>query len=87
MIHAAEDVGIADPMALVVAVAASQAVERVGLPEARIIMAESALYVALAPKSNSVVAGIGAGGGRGGRVGAGSPEGFQLFQVGKAFGQ
>jgi len=60
MIHAAEDVGIADPMALVVAVAASQAVERVGLPEARIIMAESALYVALAPKSNSVVAGIGA---------------------------
>jgi len=58
MIHASEDVGLADPMALVVAVAASQAVERIGLPEARIIMSEAALYVALAPKSNSVVTGI-----------------------------
>ncbi len=58
MIHAAEDVGLADPGALVVAVAAAQAVERVGLPEARIIMAEAALYVALAPKSNSVVKAI-----------------------------
>ncbi|MFZ5647916.1 MAG: replication-associated recombination protein A [Bacillota bacterium] len=58
MIHAAEDVGLADPRALLVAVAAAQAVERVGLPEARIIMAEAALYVALAPKSNSVVVGI-----------------------------
>jgi len=58
MIHAAEDVGLADPRALLVATAAAQAVERVGLPEARIIMAEAALYIALAPKSNSVVAGI-----------------------------
>jgi putative ATPase len=58
MIHAAEDVGLADPGALTVAVSASQAVERIGLPEARIIMAEAALYVALAPKSNSVVTGI-----------------------------
>ncbi|MHB8157545.1 MAG: replication-associated recombination protein A [Desulfocucumaceae bacterium] len=58
MIHACEDVGLADPRALVVAVAASQAVERIGLPEARIIMAEAALYVATAPKSNSVVSGI-----------------------------
>lgn len=58
MIHAAEDVGLADPRALVVAVAAAQAVERVGLPEARIIMAEAALYIALAPKSNSVVTAI-----------------------------
>ncbi|MFZ5633051.1 MAG: replication-associated recombination protein A [Bacillota bacterium] len=58
MIHAAEDVGLADPRALVVAAAAAQAVERVGLPEARIIMAEAALYVALAPKSNSVVMAI-----------------------------
>ncbi|MFZ5597474.1 MAG: replication-associated recombination protein A [Bacillota bacterium] len=58
MIHAAEDVGIADPRALLVAVAAAQAVERVGMPEGRIIMAEAALYIALAPKSNSVVAGI-----------------------------
>lgn len=58
MIHAAEDVGLADPRALVVASAASQAVERVGMPEARIIMAEAALYVALSPKSNAVMKGI-----------------------------
>ena len=58
MIHAAEDVGLADPRALLVATAASQAVERIGFPEARIIIAEAALYVALAPKSNSVVTGI-----------------------------
>ncbi len=58
MIHAAEDVGLADPRALMVAVAAAQAVERVGMPEGRIIMAEAALYVALAPKSNSVIKGI-----------------------------
>jgi putative ATPase len=58
MIHAAEDVGLADPQALAVAVAAAQAVERVGMPEGRIIMAEAALYVALAPKSNSVIKGI-----------------------------
>lgn len=58
VIHAAEDVGLADPRALVVATAAAQAVERVGLPEARIIMAEAALYIALAPKSNSVVMSI-----------------------------
>ncbi|MFZ5652664.1 MAG: replication-associated recombination protein A [Bacillota bacterium] len=58
MIHAAEDVGLADPRALVLAVSAAQAVERVGLPEARIIMAEAALYIALAPKSHSVVVGI-----------------------------
>lgn len=58
MIHAAEDVGLADPQALVVAAAAAQAVERVGMPEARIILAEAALYIALAPKSNSVYRGI-----------------------------
>lgn len=58
MIHAAEDVGLADPRALLVTVAASQAVERVGMPEGRIIMAEAALYIALAPKSNSVLQGI-----------------------------
>jgi putative ATPase len=58
MIHAAEDVGLADPRALEVAVAAAQAVERVGLPEGRIILAEAALYVALAPKSNAVKEGI-----------------------------
>lgn len=53
MICAAEDVGIADPMALQVAVSASQAVERVGMPEAQIILSEAAIYVATAPKSNA----------------------------------
>ncbi len=59
MIHAAEDVGIADPQALVVAVSAAQAVERVGMPEAQIILAEAAIYVATAPKSNSAAEAIG----------------------------
>lgn len=59
MIHAAEDVGIADPQALVVATSAAQAVERIGMPEAQIILAEAAIYVATAPKSNSVVCAIG----------------------------
>ncbi len=53
MIHAAEDVGNADPQALQVAVAACQAVERIGMPEAQIILSQAALYVATAPKSNS----------------------------------
>lgn len=60
MIHACEDVGLADPMALVVATNASLACERIGLPEANLILAEAALYVACAPKSNAVCAGIGA---------------------------
>ena len=55
MICAAEDVSNADPMALVVAVSASQAVERIGMPEAQIILAQAATYVASAPKSNSAV--------------------------------
>ncbi len=59
VVHAAEDVGLADPMALVVAVAAAHAVEIVGLPEARIPMAEAAIYIAAAPKSNAVVMAIG----------------------------
>ncbi|MGE5508967.1 MAG: replication-associated recombination protein A [Chitinophagales bacterium] len=58
VIHAAEDVGNADPRALLVAVAAAQALEMLGLPEARIPLAQAALYVATAPKSNSVVAAI-----------------------------
>jgi len=58
MIHAAEDVGLADPQALVVATSAALAVERIGMPEARIVLAEAALYLATAPKSNSVIAGI-----------------------------
>ena len=52
MISAAEDVGTADPMALNVAVSAAQAVERIGMPEAQIILAEAVAYVASAPKSN-----------------------------------
>ncbi len=58
VIHAAEDVGLADPMALVLANAAHQAAEFVGWPEARIPIAEAALYIATANKSNSVVAAI-----------------------------
>lgn len=57
-IHAAEDVGLADPNALLVANAAVTAVTFIGLPEARIPLAEAALYVATAPKSNAAVAGI-----------------------------
>ena len=53
MICAAEDVGNADPMALNVAVSASLAVERVGMPEAQIILSQAAVYVACAPKSNA----------------------------------
>lgn len=55
MICASEDVGNADPMALAVAVSAAQAVERIGFPEAQIILAQAASYVACAPKSNSAV--------------------------------
>ena len=53
MICAAEDVGNADPQALTVAVSAAQAVERLGMPEARIPLAQAAIYVACAPKSNA----------------------------------
>jgi len=53
LIHAAEDVGMADPMALVVAAAAATAVETVGLPECQIPLAEAVIYIATAPKSNT----------------------------------
>jgi putative ATPase len=53
MICASEDVGNADPNALVVAVSAAQAVERVGMPEAQIILSQAVAYVASAPKSNA----------------------------------
>src|SRR5205807_917662 len=53
IVLASEDVGNADPQALVVAVAAAQAVEHVGLPEARLNLAQAAIYLALAPKSNA----------------------------------
>lgn len=58
MICAAEDVGNADPMALTVAVSAAQAVERLGMPEGRIVLAQAAAYVACAPKSNAAIMGI-----------------------------
>ena len=53
MILAAEDIGNADPMALVVATSAAQAVERVGMPEAQIILSQAVTYMASAPKSNA----------------------------------
>ena len=58
MICAAEDVSNADPMALVVATSAAQAVERIGMPEAQIILSQAVTYVASAPKSNSAVTAI-----------------------------
>jgi len=59
VVHASEDIGLADPRALMIAVAAAQAVEYVGLPEARLNLAEAAIYLARAPKSNSVIAALG----------------------------
>ncbi len=58
MICASEDVGNADPMALTVAVSAAQAVERIGMPESQLIIAQAVTYVASAPKSNSVTKAI-----------------------------
>ncbi len=58
MICAAEDVGTADPNALTVAVSASQAVERIGMPEAQLILSEAAIYVACAPKSDACIKAI-----------------------------
>ncbi len=55
MILASEDIGNADPQALQVAVAAAQAVERVGMPESQIILSQAVTYMACAPKSNSAV--------------------------------
>jgi putative ATPase len=60
IVHASEDVGMADPSALPVAVAAAQAVEFVGLPEVRINLAQAVIHLALAPKSNAVIRAIGA---------------------------
>lgn len=58
VVHASEDVGMADPRALQIATAAADALEFVGLPEARIPMAQAAVYIATAPKSNAIVRGI-----------------------------
>ena len=60
VIFASEDVGMADTQALVVATAAAQAVEYVGLPEVQLNLAHAAVYLATAPKSNAVIRGIGA---------------------------
>jgi putative ATPase len=59
IVHASEDVGMADPTALLTAVAAAQAVEFVGLPEARINLAQAVIHISLAPKSNAVIKAIG----------------------------
>jgi len=58
IVHASEDIGMADPQALVIAVNAAQAVERVGLPEGRLSLAQATVYLATAPKSNAVYKGI-----------------------------
>jgi len=58
IVHASEDVGMADPTALQTAVAAAQAVELVGLPEARINLAQAVIHLALAPKSNAVITAV-----------------------------
>jgi putative ATPase len=60
IVHASEDVGMADPTALLTAVAAAQAVELVGLPEARINLAQAVIHISLAPKSNAVIKAISA---------------------------
>jgi putative ATPase len=60
VVHASEDIGMADPRALLIATAAAHAVEYVGLPEARLNLAQATIYLATAPKSNSVIAAINA---------------------------
>ena len=75
MIFASEDVGAADPSSLLIAVAAAEALDRVGLPEAQIILAQSALHLARAPKSRAVYDAIGSALSdvREGRTGAAPP--------------
>ena len=73
VIFASEDVGMADPQALLVATAAAQAVQNVGLPEAQLNLAQAVVHLATAPKSNSVTTALGAAmadvrAGRGGAV-------------------
>jgi putative ATPase len=60
IVHASEDIGMADSQALLVAAAAAHAVDHVGLPEARINLAHATIYLARAPKSNAVIKAIGA---------------------------
>jgi putative ATPase len=72
IVHASEDVGMADPTALLTAVAAAQAVEFIGLPEARINLAQAVIHISLAPKSNAVIKAISSAGAdvRNGLIGA-----------------
>jgi putative ATPase len=58
VVHASEDIGLADPTALLAATAAAQAVQLIGMPEARINLAQATIHLALAPKSNAVVRAI-----------------------------
>jgi putative ATPase len=58
IVHASEDIGLADPTALLAATAAAQAVQLIGLPEARINLAQATIHLALAPKSNAVIKAI-----------------------------
>ena len=58
MVHASEDVGMADPTALQAAVAAAQTVELIGMPEARLSLAQVTVHLAVAPKSNAVIVGV-----------------------------
>jgi putative ATPase len=76
MVHASEDVGMADPTALPVAVAAAQTVQLIGMPEARLALAQATIHLATAPKSNAVCMGIDAAMAdvRGGAVGAVPPH-------------
>jgi putative ATPase len=60
VILASEDIGLADPQALVIATAAAQAVQLIGLPEGQLTLAEATIYLSLAPKSNAVIRAIGA---------------------------
>src|SRR6202000_2115016 len=60
VVHASEDIGLADPTALLAATAAAQAVQLIGMPEARITLAQVTMHLALAPKSNAVISAISA---------------------------
>ncbi|WP_424809616.1 replication-associated recombination protein A [Rhodococcus sp. 27YEA15] len=60
MVHASEDIGMADPMALQTAAAAAQAVQLIGMPEARLALAQATIHLATAPKSGAVTAALGA---------------------------
>jgi len=60
VVHASEDIGMADPTALLVATAAAQAVQLIGMPEAQLALAQATIHLATAPKSNAVVTALGA---------------------------